>query len=129
MVMPENASTVPDNHGDFDPWIELLNAGTQDVALANYRLSNDYGDLSRWSFPTGAVIQAGERVVVWADNEGGETTASDWHTNFRLDAGTGSVALTRAWLSRLVLVDHLDYAGTETDHSFGAYPEGSHTNL
>ena len=49
-VMPSNVTTVVENHGEYEPWIELYNGDTVTIDLSDYRLSNDYDDLGRWAF-------------------------------------------------------------------------------
>jgi hypothetical protein len=123
-VMPSNTSTVADNHGEFEPWIELYNADTVPHNLSLYRLSNDYQDLDRWAFPAGTVIAPDSRICVWADGETNETDVGFLHADFRLNSASGSVILAREWLGSTVVVDYLDYDLVAPDNSFGSFPDG-----
>jgi hypothetical protein len=123
-VMPSNVSVIADNFGEFEPWIELYNADTGTVDLTEYRLSNDYGDLARWAFPTGTTIAAGARLCVWADGETNETDVGFPHADFRLNSASGAVILARQWMGSPVVIDHLDYAAVGEDASFGSFPDG-----
>ncbi|MCE9613886.1 MAG: lamin tail domain-containing protein [Lentisphaerae bacterium] len=123
-VMPDNRATVADNHGDFDPWIEVYNGGRVAVDLAACRLSNDETDLERWTFPAGTTLGAGERLVVWADGEPAESAPGFPHASFRLSPVTGVVTLARAYFDRLQWLDALHYANVGPDASFGSYPDG-----
>lgn len=123
-VMPANASVRADNAGEFDPWIELFNAGTNAVSLAGCYLSNDPLDLQRWAFPNGWTIDAGQRLLVWADAQPAQTAGADLHATFQLDRANGTVVLARQHLDRTLVLDAVTYADVAVDSSFGSYPEG-----
>ena len=123
-VMPSNTSTIVDNHGEFEPWIELYNADTVTHDLSLYWLSNDYADLERWAFPVGTIINPGERLCIWADGETNETAAGFLHADFRLNSVTGAVILARQWMGAPVVVDYLDYESVGADSSYGSFPDG-----
>lgn len=124
-VMPSNVTAWADNAGQFDPWIELYNAEAGPVDLTDYRLSNAYSDPAPWAFPSGLVIAAGERLVIWADAQTNQTDSGFVHASFALDPVSGSVVLARAYASQLLVLDALDYDQIGADFSFGSYPEGS----
>ncbi len=122
-LMASNRTATVDNAGDADPWLELFNVDTNAVALSEYFLSNDYGDLRRWAFPTGVVIGAGERLLVWLDGEAGEGTTTAPHTSFSIHSVGGSVVLARGLPDRTVVIDAMDYGPLEPDTSYGSYPD------
>ena len=117
-IQPVNFNTLADGFGDFDPWIEIYNSGTNALALDGFSLANSYSNLSQWPFPPGTMIQPGEYLLVWADAEPGETAGTNLHANFTLNPTNGSVALARGGQ----IVDHLNYSGVGTNGSFGAHP-------
>ncbi|WCJ58246.1 lamin tail domain-containing protein [Fontisphaera persica] len=123
-VQAENRSGPVDRMGEREPWIEIYNAGTEPVNLAQCWLSEDPEHLKRWSFPTGAVLQPGEFRLVWADGEAGESTAGEWHTNFRLSPTSGVVVLTLVASNATVVLDELRYDRLAPDRSHGAWPDG-----
>ena len=123
-VMPSNTNVIADNHGEYEPWIELFNNDSNAVDLSDYLLSNIYSDPGRWAFPTGVVIGTGERLLVWADGETNETVGGSLHADFRLDSSTGCVTLAREHLGEDVIVDYLDYDVVGENASFGSFPEG-----
>ena len=123
-VMPSNVSVITDNFTEFDPWIELYNADAVAHDLSGYRLSDDYSELDHWAFPTGTLIAAGSRLLVWADGETNQADVGFLHTDFRLNSTNGSVILTRQWLGSSVVVDYLDYNSVGENASFGSFPEG-----
>lgn len=78
-----NTAMVPDEDGDFGDWVELENAGTADIELSGWRLSDKNG--GGWVFPDGARLGSGERMLVFCD---GKNRQGDYaHTDFSLRAG------------------------------------------
>jgi len=123
-VQPDNTSTIADNFGDNDPWLELYNGGPGSLSLDGYFLANNYSTLAQWAFPSDAVIDPGQYLLVWADGEPGESTSSDLHTNFRLNPTNGSVALSRLVNGAPQIVDYLNYRDVGTNRSYGTFPPG-----
>ncbi|HXG46860.1 MAG TPA: lamin tail domain-containing protein, partial [Methylomirabilota bacterium] len=123
-VLPSNISGATDNQGEREPWIEIHNSGAAPLSLAGLYLSDDYGDLARWALPADAVLQPGEFRTVIADGEPGESTATEWHANFRLTAGTGSVVLSRLLGGVPQIVDYLNYDDVAANRSYGSCPDG-----
>lgn len=124
-VQPENFTTRPDGHGEFDPWIEIYNSGDTIVDLAGYFLSNDYAQPEKWAFPAGATLNPGQFLVVWLDGEPAESLGSEYHAGFSAALATGSVVLTRDIGSGPVVVDYLNYQDLSAGRSFGAFPDGT----
>ena len=123
-LQADNVTGPVDNFSEHDPWIELFNAGTNALSLANYFLSDSYTNLTAWSFPPAASIPPGGFVVVWCDNQTNQTTAGAWHTGFRLNSGSGRVALSRMTNGAPQLVDYLNYTNLPSNWSYGDIPDG-----
>ena len=129
-VQAQNLTGLPDNSGEREPWIELVNTSSNTVSLEGLYLSASYTNLLSWAFPAGAAIGPGQFLVVFCDGEPNETTASEYHTSFRLSAGGGSVALSRvqtglgAVLDGPAVLDYVNYAGLDGDRSYGSFPDG-----
>ncbi len=123
-VMPHNGSVRADNAGEFDPWIELFNAGTTAVDLAGCHLSQDPQNSRQWTFPGGWTMAPGQRLLVWADAQPQQTGGADLHAAFRLNRFEGTVVLAWDHLGRTLVLDALTYADVAADQAFGSYPEG-----
>jgi hypothetical protein len=122
-VLPTNSSSIMDNQGEREPWIELYNSSSSQIALSDFFLSDDYTQLAKWRFPTGAVINPGEFKVIFADGEPGESTLSEWHTSFRLSNSSESLGFSRLLNGAPQLVDYLNFGNLTPTHSYGAYPD------
>jgi len=123
-VLPGNTTGISDSKGEREPWIELVNTGDQPVPLDGWSLSDSYTNLTKWTFPVGTVIQPGQFLVIFADGEPIDATATELHTSFRLNATTGSLALSRPQLGAPAVMDYLDYAGLAANTALASLPDG-----
>ncbi len=123
-VQPENLAGITDSAGEHDPWLELYNAGADPLSLDGFYLSDNYSNLTQWAFPAEAVIQPGEFKIVFADATPGQSTPDELHTSFRLNGGTGSIALARLVSGQAQVVDYLNYTGIPAGRSYGSSPDG-----
>jgi hypothetical protein len=118
-VLPRNTTGLADNAGEREPWIELANAGVDPADLGGWYLTDDFANLTRWRLPQPGPLPAGSFRLVWADAETAESTATDWHANFRLPSPQGSVALVRDQPGGPAVVDFVNFEVTGVDESFG----------
>ena len=123
-VLPNNVSGAADRFGEREPWIELINAGTTTLDLSGYYLSASFGTLTQWQFPSGTTLGPEQFLVVWADNEPGESIPTELHANFRLTAASGVVALSRLQGATPGVMDYVTYNLLGTGRSYGSYPDG-----
>ncbi len=117
--MASNDTTVADQDGEYDDWIELYNNGSSSIDLGGYYLSDDSTDITQWQFPTGTVIAANDYLIIWADNDENQTGL---HTNFKLSASGEDIVLADA---AGVILDYLTFPSQVTDMSYGRYPNGT----
>src|SRR5437667_4820004 len=78
-VMSSNGGTLLDENGDSSDWIELYNAGSATVSLADWGLSDDPAQPFKWTFRD-ANIDAGGFLLVFAsgkDRQPGLFTATN----------------------------------------------------
>ena len=121
-ILPNNVSAKTDNAGDHEPWVELHNNGATTVNLKGWYLTDDYTNLTRWSFPTNTVLHPGEYLVVWLDAEPEESVEFQPHANFRIPPDKGSVALVFPMQGRPTVLDYVNYDLASPDHSLGYHP-------
>ena len=100
-IVSSNGSIIYDEDGDTPDWIEIFNSSNQTINLEGFTISDDYGDLNKWSFPSfdlpsseflvlfasdkdrkDIVIQW-DAVIDWGDNwsywEGSSAPIDSWH--------------------------------------------------
>ena len=122
-VQPWNVTGARDNLGEAEPWIEIFNSGSNALSTSEYFVSDNYTDLTRWPFPNGGLASSEFRLI-WADGELSESTAADWHTDFRLNPTNGSVVLSRLVDGVPQILDYINYSDVGADRSYGSYPDG-----
>jgi hypothetical protein len=123
-VLTLNVAGIQDAAGHRVPWIELHNAGTNQVSLEDLYLSDSYTNLTQWAFPAGSAINPGEFKIIFADGAVGETTSNEWHTSFVLSGAAGSIALSRLYNGEPQVLDYINYEGLQADWSYGSFPNG-----
>jgi len=123
-LQPENVSTIADNFGDNDPWIELYNGGSTALSLDGYSLANSYTNLTAWTFPAGTTINPGAYLLIWADGETAENAPGNLHAGFRLNPTGGSAVLSRLVSGTPQIVDYFNYRNVGTNRSYGTFPPG-----
>lgn len=83
-LMQSNIDCVMDDLNEFpDSWVELHNAGSAAVNLADYAISLTPDPATAWKLPAQTVAPGG-KVVVWCDK-----AATGLHTDFRLETAKG----------------------------------------
>ncbi len=117
-----NTNGISDNFGQREPWLEIVNAGTNLLSLEGLFLTDNYSDLTKWPFPPGANIAPGEFKVIWIDGDLAQTTGANLHTSFRFTNSSGSIALIRTNSGRMEVLDHANYFGLATNRSLGSTP-------
>ncbi|NCA87211.1 MAG: hypothetical protein EOM83_16900 [Clostridia bacterium] len=116
--MADNASTVTDQDGEYDDWIELYNNGTTAISLTGYYLSDDASEPDLWSFPDTS-ITAGGYLIVWADKDEDQ---EGLHADLKLSKSGETILLSDASLS---IVDEISFGQQITDTTFARFPNGT----
>ncbi len=116
-LMASNRSTLTDPQGEYDDWIELVNANRVYEDLAGMYLSDDADDLTQWQFPTDAPslteVAPGGFVLVWADKD----DAHGLHASFKLSADGEALYLTDT--DGVTVLDSIAFGVQDADISYG----------
>ena len=92
--LADNNGGLRDEDNDSPDWIELFNPGPTRVDLGGWFLTDATNNLTKWRIPA-TNLAANAYLVVFASNKD-RTNANPWlHTNFKLDADGGYLALVR----------------------------------
>ena len=89
--MADNNRTINDEDGDSSDWVEIQNVGPSAVNLDGWSLTNIPGE-ARWKFPP-YEIPSGGFLLVFASGKDRKDATRRLHTNFRLTASGGYLAL------------------------------------
>jgi hypothetical protein len=121
--MAANTGIVADPaDGEFDDWFEIYNPGVSAVDLTGYRLTDDLANRNKFEVPAGIRIPAGGYLLVWADENAGQTrTNGDLHVNFRLSQSGEAIAL---YDPQGRLIDAITFGAQTANVSQGRIPNG-----
>ncbi|MGA2060587.1 MAG: chitobiase/beta-hexosaminidase C-terminal domain-containing protein, partial [Thermoguttaceae bacterium] len=94
--MASNTHTLADGNGQYPDWIEIHNPNTTSFDISGWYLTDNPNKLTKWQFPTGTILSAGEYRVIFCDD--GESTypAGEIHTTFKLDKDGEYIGLVKS---------------------------------
>jgi len=125
--MASNDSALAGPQGDYPDWIEIYNAGTEDVMLGGYYMYDTLDATVAYqipdTYPDSVTVEAGGFILFYANKE---EESSVLNLNFKLSGGGEQVGL---WDTEQVLLDGQTYEEQIADTSLGRYPDGSDTWL
>jgi CotH kinase protein/Lamin Tail Domain/Secretion system C-terminal sorting domain len=121
-LMASNTQTATDNNGQYDDWIELFNKSAAAVNIGGYYISDDATNLNKWKIPTGTTIPANGYLIIWADEDSSQNTATHLHANFKLSGSGEAVYLSN---TTQTLVDEISFGVQRTDYGLARRPNGT----
>ncbi len=86
-VMVENATSVVDDYGYRNGWVELFNSNFAPLEISSIYITDDPSNPTKYPVPLGDVntrIPKRQHILFWAD---GEPERGTFHMNFRLKPG------------------------------------------
>ncbi|MDB6155081.1 MAG: hypothetical protein JWL90_3534 [Chthoniobacteraceae bacterium] len=93
--MASNDSTIVDGDGSFSDWIEINNYGAVPIDLDGWALTDDSGNLRKWTFPP-RILAPGAYLLVFASGDSHVDPAGNPHTSFKLDGNGEYLALVQS---------------------------------
>ena len=122
--MASNDAALPGPMGDYPDWIEVYNAGDEDVMLGGYYMADDLADPEAMyqipdTYPDSVTVAAGGFIVFYANKE------TDWsvlNLGFKLSGSGEQIGL---WDENQNVLDSLSYGPQMADTSYGRYSDGS----
>jgi len=121
-IVADNNSTLADEAGEFDDWVEIYNDEDAPMDISGWYLSDGAGNPREWTFPAGTTIPAKGHIIVWCDND---LLQGPLHAPFKLTSNGEGVFL---WLPDTfghVQADSLLFPQLNNDESFGRFPDGT----
>lgn len=117
-LMASNSNFIQDPQGQYADWIELYSPTT--INIGGMYLSDDSSDPTKWQLPAGTTIQAGDFLIIWADED---TADAGLHADFKLDTDGEEICLFDR--DGTTLIDSITYPEQSADISYGRYPNAS----
>jgi len=115
-LMADNATTIADEAGEFDDWVELYNRGDEPISLAGLFLSDDPEDPWAYALPD-IELEPGAHLLIWCDND---PEQGPLHAPFRFDRDGEQVALASAG----ALLDVVEFGAQVADVSWARAIDG-----
>ena len=120
-VMSSNITTIQDEAGDFEDYIELYNSGNTTISLYGYYLSDDPAKPWKWQLPN-TTMAPDSYILIWADDEGDE---GDYHAGFKIDVDGETIAMYGPSADGYPLVEQVEVPSLDDDISWGRLPNGT----
>lgn len=118
-VMADNDTTVKDENGQYEDWIEIHNPSDRVVSLDGLYLSDDISDPTAWPCPP-VKIQPGEYVLFWCDDDEDQ---GPLHTDFKLSAGGEEIGLFDLDVRGNQVIDLTAFDDLSNDRVWGRQPD------
>ena len=115
-----NATTVADEYGEYDDWVEIYNTDVESVNLAGMSLSDDFTNPRRYQFPD-TLLAPGGLLLVWCD---GTPSQGPFHADFKLSASGEEIGLFHRADRACTPLDAVTFSSQVGDHSTGRMPDG-----
>jgi spore coat protein CotH len=117
-VMSNNVSTVTDNSGKFEDWIELYNTTNFPISTNGLFITDTITNLHKWNLPN-HIILPNSYFIIWADEDGSQGAE---HANFKLSNFGERLILSNSDSS---IIDSITYLTQLEDVSFARIPNGT----
>lgn len=116
--LASNNENIADESGDFEDWIEIYNAGSADINLAGYYISDDLLNPLLWQIstddPSLTTVPAGGFLILWADKDIDDGAN---HLDFKLGASGEDIVLVDP--DGVTIIDQYSFTAQVEDVSFG----------
>jgi len=119
-IMAANNTTIADENGEYDDWIEIFNGDSDPVWLGDKYLSDNISNESKWRLPD-VTLQPGAFLLIWADNQPGQGPE---HTTYKLDAAGEEIGLFDAASTGYFQLDTVSFGMQSNDISLGRQSDG-----
>jgi len=119
--MALNESTIMDEFGEYEDWLEIHNPGDEAVSTAGLFLSDDFSTPTRWALPD-VIIPAQGFLLVWCDSD---VEQGPLHAGFKISGSGEELGLYSSILSGNLEIDTVSFGAQQPDVSSGRQPDGS----
>ncbi len=118
-VMASNATTLADEFGEYDDWVEIFNMSHLATDLSGMFLTDNFGHHRAWPMPE-VILEGGASLVIWCD---GEPEQGPLHTNFKLSASGEEIAIYDSEEHGNTRLHGIHFGLQSEDVSVGLVPE------
>jgi hypothetical protein len=122
-IMAKNLTTLADNFGEYEDWIEIYNPNNYAVNMSGYYMSDNPEVRNRWvvpsAFPDSVTIPAQSWLLYYCDGDNGQGVL---HANFSLSNGGEYAGLFSP--DGFSLIDEVQWGFIGADTSYGRQFDG-----
>jgi len=115
-ILTDNRTSLADEDGDLEDWIEIYNPGPAPINLENYWLSDKIDNPFKWRFPAVTIEPNGYLVLFASGKNRSNPEGAYLHTNFSLNDRDDTLVLS---MSDGTVIDILEIRNMQRDVSFG----------
>ena len=117
-LMSNNVSTITDDSGNYEDWIELYNNSNYPISTNGIYLTDTVSNLNKWALPN-YVVPPNSYFIIWADEDGNQGAL---HSNFKLsNLFSEDIILSNSDGS---IIDSVTYLPQLDDISYARNPNG-----
>jgi hypothetical protein len=119
-LLGDNDSTIADEYGEYDNWLEIYNGEDTAVWIGDKYLSDNLLNPDKWQLPA-LTMQPGSFALIWCDNQ---PEQGPFHANFKLnDEGEEAGIFDNAGTG-FYLIDSVSWGMMTIDISYGRQKDG-----
>ncbi len=121
-LMASNSSTIADEFGEYDDWIELYNPNADTVDIRGLFITDDFSIPKKHQIPSNTNITKIPPLgylLLWAD---GTPAQGPLHLNFKLSASGEAVGI---YDTSLTVIDTVRFGIQTNNVSYGRFPDGN----
>jgi len=114
-LMANNDTTIADEYGEYDNWVEIYNGDDEAVWLGDKYLSDNLSNPDKWQMPD-LTMQPGAFLIIWAD---GEPEQGPLHASYKLNDEGEELGIFDNETTGYFLIDSVSWGMQQVDISFG----------
>jgi len=114
-IMADNGTTLADEFGQYDDWVEIQNFSGDAIDLTGMFLTDNLGDHRKWMLPP-VTLDGQEYLIIWCDDE---PEQGAFHASFKLSDGGEDIGLYDSEDHGNTLIHGFSFGLQNTDVAFG----------
>lgn len=118
--MASNSSSVADEYGEYDDWVEIYNSTSTRVWLGSLFLSDELGSPGKYNFPP-EYLYPDDFYLVWLD---GQPEQGENHASFKISKVGEKIRLSSQPSEGFAILDSLTFGPQLTDVALGRSTDG-----
>ena len=119
-LMADIDTTIADEFGEYDNWVEIYNGDDEAVWLGDKYLSDNLDNPDKWPLPD-LTMQPGAFLIIWAD---GQPEQGPLHCDYKLNDEGEALGIFDNETTGYYLIDSVSWGMQTIDISYGRQADG-----